>query len=86
MRKLLLAAALAAALAAIPAIAAAAVPQIPSCFGEQAAILGSAGEMGTHSSSFDEPRSGIGNVAFDNTGTHQPGLLADFLSGFACTS
>ena len=31
--------------------------------------------MGEHSSSFPEPRAGIGNVAFENTGTHQPGNL-----------
>jgi hypothetical protein len=85
MRKLLLALAIACALAAVPAITAAGVPQIPSCWGEVSADLGSSGDMGSHASSFGEPRSGIGNVAQENTGTYQPGLLGDALSGGACT-
>ncbi|HEU5206952.1 MAG TPA: hypothetical protein VFT94_05000 [Gaiellaceae bacterium] len=56
-------------------VAGAGQPDNPNCFGKGASQLGQAGEMGTHSSSFDEPRSGIGNVAFENTGTHQPGEL-----------
>jgi len=62
------------AFAAAP-VAGAAPPTNPNCFGKGASQLGQAGEMGSHSSSFDEPRSGIGNVAFENTGTHQPGEL-----------
>jgi hypothetical protein len=70
------------ALAAAPA-ASADVPTDPSCFGAGAAELGQAGAMGEHSSSFDEPRLGIGNVAFLLTGTHQPGELAALL-GATC--
>ena len=61
--------------------AGAGVPTNPDCFGLSAAELGQAGVMGEHSSSFGEPRLGIGNVAFLFTGTHQPGLLAGVLGG-----
>ena len=66
------------ALAVVPA-AAGEPPTNPNCFGIGASGLGQAGEMGEHSSSFDEPRLGIGNVAFVFTGTHQPGELAGVL-------
>jgi len=62
------------ALAGAP-FAGAATPTNPNCFGKGASQLGQAGEMGEHSSSFDEPRLGIGNVAEAVTGTHQPGEL-----------
>ena len=65
-------------LTAVPATAAG-PPTNPNCFGKGASELGRAGEMGEHSSSFDEPRSGIGNVANALTGTHQPGELAGLL-------
>lgn len=61
-------------LTAVP-VTSAAPPENPNCFGKGASQLGQAGEMGEHSSSFDEPRSGIGNVAEAVTGTHQPGQL-----------
>ena len=68
------------AIAALVVLAAAPVsgagpPENPNCFGKGASQLGQAGVMGEHSSSFDEPRSGIGNVAEAVTGTHQPGEL-----------
>ena len=61
--------------------AGAGVPANPNCFGLSAAQFGQAGIMGEHSSSFDTPRLGIGNVAFLFTGTHQPGKLAGVLGG-----
>ena len=70
----LLAAATLVVLTAVP-VAGAGKPENPNCFGKGASQLGQEGEMGEHSSSFGEPRSGIGNVAYDNTGTHQPGQL-----------
>jgi hypothetical protein len=70
----LLAAAALVVLAAAP-VAGAGKPENPNCFGKGASQLGQSGEMGEHSSSFDEPRSGIGNVAYEFTGTHQPGEL-----------
>ena len=66
------------ALAVVP-VAAGGQPEIPNCFGKGASQLGQAGEMGEHSSGFDEPRLGIGNVAEAFTGTHQPGLLGEAL-------
>ena len=66
------------ALTSVP-LAAAGQPTNPNCFGKGASQLGQAGEMGEHSSSFPEPRAGIGNVAYENTGTHQPGVLAEVL-------
>ena len=57
------------------AVAGAGQPENPNCFGKGVSQLGQAGEMGEHSSSFDEPRLGIGNVAYAFTGTHQPGEL-----------
>ena len=56
-------------------VAVGAPPSNPNCFGKGASQLGQAGDMGEHSSSFDEPRLGIGNVAEAVTGTHQPGEL-----------
>lgn len=57
-------------------------PSSPNCFGYAAAFLGQSGGMGEHSSSFaGSPRSGIGNVADDLTGTHQPGILGGVLLG-----
>ena len=41
----------------------AAKPSDPNCFGDAASDFGQSGEMGEHSSSFDEPRQGIGNLA-----------------------
>jgi hypothetical protein len=70
----LLAAATLVVITAVP-VAGAATPENPNCFGKGASQLGQAGEMGEHSSSFGEPRSGIGNVAYAVTGTHQPGEL-----------
>jgi hypothetical protein len=61
--------------------AAGGVPTNPNCFGLSAAQFGEAGIMGEHSSSFDSPRLGIGNVAYLVTGTHQPGLFARALGG-----
>jgi hypothetical protein len=63
--------------AAFPAAALAAPPEGPNCFGAGASQLAqsSTGAMGAHSSSFDEPRLGIGNVAELFTGTKQPGQL-----------
>jgi len=71
--------------AAFPAQAMAAQPNNPSCWGAAAADLAQSarGAMGQHASSFDEPRLGIGNVAFLFTDTHQPGDLAAAL-GFTC--
>jgi hypothetical protein len=66
------------ALAAAP-VAGAGKPTNPNCFGKGASQLGQAGEMGDHSSSFDEPRLGIGNVAEALTDTHQPGELGVLL-------
>ena len=66
------------ALTAAP-VAGAGQPTNANCFGKGASQLGQAGQMGEHSSSFDEPRLGIGNVAEAFTGTHQPGLLAEAL-------
>ena len=66
------------ALAVLP-VAAGGRPTNPNCFGNGASRLGQAGEMGEHSSSFQEPRPGIGNVAYVFTGTHQPGELAGAL-------
>jgi hypothetical protein len=37
-------------------------PSDPNCFGEAASDFGKSGQMGKHSSSFDEPRQGIGNL------------------------
>jgi hypothetical protein len=71
-------AACALALVAVP-VAGAGQPTNPNCFGKGASGLGQAGQMGEHSSSFDEPRLGIGNVAYAVTGTHQPGELAGAL-------
>jgi len=70
----LLAAATLVVLTAAP-VAGAGQPENPNCFGKGASQLGQSGEMGEHASSFDEPRSGIGNVALQFTGTHQPGQL-----------
>ncbi len=77
MRKLVATTILAIGLTAIPAVALASEPSNPSCFGAGASQLAqsSVGAMGEHSSSFDEPRLGIGNVAYLFTGTHQPGEL-----------
>lgn len=85
MKKVLATAALTLLVAAFPAVALGAVPDSPNCFGAAAADLAksSTGAMGDHASSFDEPRLGIGNVAYLFTGTHQPGLLAGAL-GFDC--
>ena len=69
--------------AAFPAQAVAAPPANPSCWGAGASDLGRSHAMGDHASSFDEPRLGIGNVAYAFTGTHQPGDLAAAL-GFTC--
>ena len=66
------------AIAAIfPTAALAAQPDNANCFGAGASQLAqsSTGAMGAHSSSFDEPRLGIGNVAELFTGTKQPGTL-----------
>ena len=43
--------------------ASAAQPADASCFGQSAAIMGQAGVMGEHASSFSTPRLGIGNLA-----------------------
>jgi hypothetical protein len=43
--------------------ASAAEPADANCFGQSAAIMGQAGIMGEHSSSFPTPRLGIGNLA-----------------------
>ena len=58
-------------------------PASPAGPSADAADLASTGAMGQHSSSFDEPRLGIGNVAELLTGSRQPGDLAAFL-GFSC--
>ena len=71
--------AIAALVLAVAPAAAAEKPTNPNCFGKGASQLGQAGEMGEHSSSFPEPRAGIGNVADAVTGTHQPGLLGEAL-------
>ena len=72
-------------LMALPATATAAQPTNPSCWGAASADFArsSPGALGAHSSSFDSPRLGIGNVAELFTGTHQPGDLAAAL-GFVC--
>jgi hypothetical protein len=70
------------ALATAP-VAGAGPPSNANCFGKGASQLGQAGVMGQHSSSFDEPRLRIGNVAEAVTGTHQPGELGIAL-GAAC--
>jgi hypothetical protein len=77
MRRLLATLVLSVGLIAIPALTLAAVPESPNCFGAGASQLAQSatGAMGAHSSSFDEPRLGIGNVAELFTGTKQPGLL-----------
>jgi hypothetical protein len=63
--------------AAFPTAAFAGQPDNAECFGVGASQLAqsSTGAMGSHSSSFDEPRLGIGNVAELFTGTKQPGNL-----------
>jgi hypothetical protein len=66
---------------AMPAVALAAPPNNPSCWGSASAAFGKTGTLGQHASSFDSPRLGIGNVAFANTGTHQPGDLVIALGG-----
>lgn len=43
--------------------ASAAEPADANCFGQSAAMLGQAGIMGEHASSFPTPRLGIGNLA-----------------------
>ena len=43
--------------------ASAAEPADANCFGRSAAIMGQAGIMGEHASSFPTPRLGIGNLA-----------------------
>jgi hypothetical protein len=80
---------LGAALAAGPGTAAAAEPSNASCWGSVTSQFARSapGAMGKHASSFDTPRLGIGNVAYLNTGTHQPGALGAFLGGllgFSC--
>jgi hypothetical protein len=78
MRRLVATLVLSVGLIAIPALTLAAEPPAsPNCFGAGASQLAQSatGAMGAHSSSFDEPRLGIGNVAEFFTGTHQPGLL-----------
>jgi len=84
MKRLVLAGAILLA-AAFPASVLAASPNNPDCWGAASADLAqsSAGAMGQHASSFDEPRLGIGNVAYLFTGSHQPGDLATAL-GFTC--
>jgi hypothetical protein len=83
MRKALATAVVIVVLAAFPAGALAAQPQNPSCWGHVTAAFAQSapGAMGDHASSFDEPRAGIGNVAYANTGSHQPGALGSFLGG-----
>jgi hypothetical protein len=78
MRRLIATILLVMGLIAIPALAVAAPPENANCFGQGASQLAQSatGAMGEHSSSFDEPRLGIGNVAELFTGTHQPGELA----------
>ena len=77
MRRLIATLVLSVGLIAIPALTLAAVPESPNCFGAGASQLAQSevGAMGTHSSSFGEPRMGIGNVAEFFTDTKQPGLL-----------
>lgn len=78
MRRLVATILLSVGLIAIPALTlAAGPPSNPSCFGAGASQLAQSavGAMGTHASSFDEPRLGIGNVAYLFTGTRQPGEL-----------
>lgn len=74
---------LGAVLAAMPGVVMAAEPSNASCWGAVSAQFArsSPGALGEHSSSFSTPRSGIGNVAYSNTGTHQPGELGAFLGG-----
>ena len=83
MRKLVIIAVLVVGTMAFPTLALAATPNDPSCFGQGARGLAQSatGAMGEHSSSFESPRLGIGNVAELLTGTHQPGELAGLLGG-----
>jgi hypothetical protein len=86
MRRLVATIVLALGLTAAPALGFAAdPPSNANCFGKGASQLAQSdvGAMGTHSSSFDEPRLGIGNVAEFFTDTHQPGELAIIL-GAVC--
>src|SRR4029450_5283786 len=89
MKKLGLIVVLAVAAAATPAAAFAATPDNTNCWGSVSAQFAQSepGALGEHASSFDSPRSGIGNVAYDTTGTHQRGTLGAFLGGllgFSC--
>jgi hypothetical protein len=83
MRKLLAIAALIIGTTAFPALALGAAPANANCWGSVTSQFAQSatGAMGQHSSSFEEPRSGIGNVAYANTGTHQPSALGEFLGG-----
>jgi len=88
-KRLLLGLILGATIAAIPATVAAAEPANASCWGAVSAQFAQSapGALGEHSSSFETPRNGIGNVAYVNTGTHQPSALGEFLGGllgFTC--
>ena len=82
-KKLLAIVILVVATSAFPAMALGAAPDNASCWGSVSAQFAQSapGALGEHSSSFDEPRSGIGNVAYANTGTHNPADLGVFLGG-----
>ena len=74
---------------ALPATVAAGQPDNASCWGQVSADFArsSPGALGEHSSSFETPRLGIGNVANLFTDTHQPGTLGAVLGGmlgFSC--
>ncbi|HET6744968.1 MAG TPA: hypothetical protein VFH90_03875 [Candidatus Limnocylindria bacterium] len=83
MRKLLAVAVLIIGTTAVPALALGAEADSAGCWGSVTSQFAQSatGAMGDHSSSFEEPRSGIGNVAYANTGQHQPGVLGEFLGG-----
>ena len=83
MKKLLAIVILVVATSAFPAMALGAAPDNAGCWGSVSSQFAQSepGAMGAHASSFDSPRSGIGNVAYANTGTHNPAALGVFLGG-----
>lgn len=67
--------------AAVPASAG--QPQNKGCWGSASAAMARAGETGAHSSSFDSPRLGLGNVARLLTDSGNPNDLPPALTGDA---
>ena len=88
MKRLALATVMALAMIAAPTAVLAGQPSDVACWGSVSSQFAQSepGALGDHASSFDSPRLGIGNVAYINTGTHQPGVLGAFLGGLLSIS